>query len=466
MMTGAVESEHYKQAVNILIWRHGDRSPTKTFRTDPFQEGNWTFGGGGFGQLSPVGMSQQMRLGEAIRKTYVDNLMFLGPRYSSKEIYVRSTDKNRTVISALSNILGMYGQKDNNAVADSDFPPDEGWPSGFVPVAIHTVDDDTDYVGNAAAVCDRQTYLWEMAKTSAELQAFQNRPDVVTLLANLTQLCGEPIDIDNLWVVRDALSIEQIHANNTLRKVNPWFTDDLFDQMSAVNDQMKIFQNGIFNGTLTMNSLDIGKEIQKIRGGSMINDINMHMNIKLQCMNKSESNCTWINGLKYYAYSAHDTTIYAFFSILGIGMKVIASHGHPDYAAATFIELWRNRTDNRPYFKLTYHQNDGNVTLYPITHLIDYCKGQLYCSVDIFQAFADGAKPDQPMDEIWRHGDRSPTKTFPTDPFQEGNWTFGGGGFGQLSPIGMKQHMKLGKLIRKTYVDDLKFLSPRYSSRE
>ncbi|PIO54408.1 hypothetical protein TELCIR_24230, partial [Teladorsagia circumcincta] len=105
-------------------------------------------------------------------------------------------------------------------------------------------------------------------------------------------------------------------------------------------------------GTLTINSLDIGKEIQKIRGGSMINDINMHMNIKLQCMNKSESNCTWINVLKYYyAYSAHDTTIYAFFSILGIGMEVIASHGHPDYAAATFIELWRNRTDNRPYFK-------------------------------------------------------------------------------------------------------------------
>ncbi|KAK6049926.1 hypothetical protein COOONC_12565 [Cooperia oncophora] len=36
---------------------------------------------------------------------------------------------------------------------------------------------------------------------------------------------------------------------------------------------------------------------------------------------------------------------------------------------------------------------------------------------------------------IWRHGDRSPTRTFPNDPFQERNWTFGGGGFGQLSPV-------------------------------
>ena len=36
------------------VWRHGDRSPTKTYKSDPYQEGNWTFGGSGWGQLSPV----------------------------------------------------------------------------------------------------------------------------------------------------------------------------------------------------------------------------------------------------------------------------------------------------------------------------------------------------------------------------------------------------------------------------
>ncbi|PIO62597.1 hypothetical protein TELCIR_15840, partial [Teladorsagia circumcincta] len=152
-------------------------------------------------------------------------------------------------------------------------------------------------------------------------------------------------------------------------------------------------------GPLIMNNLDIGIEIQKIRGGSLINDLNMHMNIKLQCMGKSGSNCTWINGLKYYVYSAHDDTIYALFAILGIETKVISTLGYPDYSAATFIELWRNRTDDRPYFKLTYHQNDQNVTLYPITHYIDPCKGQVYCSLDKFQAFADRTRPDQPMDQ-------------------------------------------------------------------
>ncbi|KAK6047931.1 histidine acid phosphatase [Cooperia oncophora] len=303
-----------------------------------------------------------------------------------------------------------YG-KFSYATPDLDYPNDDGWPTGFVPIAIHTVDDDTDYIGKVDAVCDRQTYLWDMAKTSPELQAFQNRPDVVGLLDNLTRLCGEPIDIDNIWVVRDALFIEQVHANETLRKVNTWFSDDLFTQITMVNDQVKLYQSGKFNGTLMMNNLDIGNEIQKIRGGSMMNDLNMHMNIKLQCLNKTHSNCTWINGLKYYVYSAHDSTIFEFFSILDIETIVISSHGYPDYSAAIFIELWRNRTNNQPYFKvnkisevtfepLMYHQGSTNVTLYPITHLLHPCDGQLYCSLDKFQAFADRTRPDEPMSQV------------------------------------------------------------------
>lgn len=57
-----------------------------------------------------------------------------------------------------------------------------------------------------------------------------------------------------------------------------------------------------------MNNLDVGLELQKIRGGSLFNDINMHMNIKLDCRNKTTAGCKWINALKYYAYSAVSIT--------------------------------------------------------------------------------------------------------------------------------------------------------------
>ncbi|KAK6045884.1 hypothetical protein COOONC_16611, partial [Cooperia oncophora] len=166
----------FNNLLSHQIWRHGDRAPTKTFRSDPFQEANWTFGGGGFGELSPI--------------------------------YVRSTDRNRTIISALSNIIGMYGPKSYSAVSDVDYPSEAGWPAGFVPVAIHTVDGHTDYVANPDADCDRQDRLWSMAQSSEELQEYRNRTDVASLLANLTVYCGETVDFDNFWIIRDALLIE------------------------------------------------------------------------------------------------------------------------------------------------------------------------------------------------------------------------------------------------------------------
>ncbi|KAK6049928.1 hypothetical protein COOONC_12567 [Cooperia oncophora] len=90
----------------------------------------------------------------------------------------------------------------------------------------------------------------------------------------------------------------------------------------------------------------------------------------------------------------------------------------------------------------------------------------LLCVWTTTEAVTDGEMELLLVQAMWRHGDRSPTKTFKTDPFQEANWTFGGGGFGQLSPRGMKQHLDLGRLIRKTYIDEMKFISKRYSSKE
>ncbi|KIH64491.1 hypothetical protein ANCDUO_05199, partial [Ancylostoma duodenale] len=62
-------------------------------------------------------------------------------------IYVRSSDLNRTIISAISNMMGMYGQNDGASIRDVDYPDIPGWPAGYVPVAVHTVNRNTDYVG-------------------------------------------------------------------------------------------------------------------------------------------------------------------------------------------------------------------------------------------------------------------------------------------------------------------------------
>lgn len=50
-------------------------------------------------------MDQQYELGKWLRIRYSD---FLSVKYSPHDVYVRSTDVDRTIISALSNLSGMY----------------------------------------------------------------------------------------------------------------------------------------------------------------------------------------------------------------------------------------------------------------------------------------------------------------------------------------------------------------------
>lgn len=97
-----------------------------------------------------LGMSQHITLGKKLRNRYVNTgnatYNFLPPVYDQKTMYVRSTGINRTLISATSNMLGMYGQDGYGNTAGIDYPDVQGWPRGFVPIPIHTVDYDSDHV--------------------------------------------------------------------------------------------------------------------------------------------------------------------------------------------------------------------------------------------------------------------------------------------------------------------------------
>uniref|UniRef100_A0A9J2PEC4 Histidine acid phosphatase n=1 Tax=Ascaris lumbricoides TaxID=6252 RepID=A0A9J2PEC4_ASCLU len=123
------------------VWRHGDRSPTTTFPNDPNQESAWPLG---WGQLTPIGMDQQVFLGNALYEEYVVKNKFLSTSLSFNEMYIRSTDVNRTLISAYCNLIGMYYNR-TKAVVDEDYPANPRWPPYLVPFPVHTIAKDRDY---------------------------------------------------------------------------------------------------------------------------------------------------------------------------------------------------------------------------------------------------------------------------------------------------------------------------------
>ena len=64
-------------------------------------------------------MIQQFNLGKFLGKRYIDELQFLSPHYRSEEIFVISTDTNRTIQSATANMMGMYGGRGRCGIGKS-----------------------------------------------------------------------------------------------------------------------------------------------------------------------------------------------------------------------------------------------------------------------------------------------------------------------------------------------------------
>ncbi|KAH7702087.1 esophageal gland cell secretory protein 21, partial [Aphelenchoides avenae] len=305
------------------------------------------------------GMQEHMWLGQKLAGKYVQDLKFIDEHYKSNEIYVRSTDFNRTLISAISNFIGFYSKTSKAGV---DYPLDPAWPQGYLPIPIHTVDDRTDFLGNPDRECPRVTALTKLWADDKAVQDAQKQFE--PLFANLTKQCGEEITWDNIWNVYDSLFVEKRY-NLT---VSPGL-DALYSQIKAASDLDTDWIDGI--GLTPLGGIDFKIEMPKIRGGPLLWALIEHMQGKVKCVNDSNKTskktpehrpgqlvasedysdyCAWMNPLKYYVYSAHDSTVSALFSALGFKQSNWNETGFPHYSSCVTVELWQ-KPDKTNYVK-------------------------------------------------------------------------------------------------------------------
>uniref|UniRef100_A0AC34FI71 Acid phosphatase n=1 Tax=Panagrolaimus sp. ES5 TaxID=591445 RepID=A0AC34FI71_9BILA len=329
------------------VWRHGDRSPIETYKTDPYQEDSWQQG---WGQLSPKGMEQHVYLGRnRLKARYIDELKFLSPYYNSHEIYVRSTDVNRTIASAMSNMFGMYGE---NARPGIDYPNCTGcWPTGFIPIAIHSVREDTDYTLNADAFCPRQTDLQILLRQTPEFK--QMEKDQKALFDYISENAKEWIGPLEMWKIVDSLYIEMLYKKQFPDWVNrTWEGKPLFNVINDTGAIVEKWVNGL--GLKPYKGIDFKAEASIIRGGTLLWSLIGHMQQKVLCLeNPKLPQCTFFNKLKYYAYSAHDTTLAGLFSTLGFSKTNYNEDGYPRYSSCVTAELWK-KSNGKFYVKFYY----------------------------------------------------------------------------------------------------------------
>uniref|UniRef100_H0XD33 acid phosphatase n=1 Tax=Otolemur garnettii TaxID=30611 RepID=H0XD33_OTOGA len=304
-----------------LVFRHGDRSPIETFPNDPIKESSWPQG---FGQLTQVGMEQHYELGKYIRKRYKN---FLNDSYKHEQVYIRSTDVDRTLMSAMANLAAL-------------FPP-EGisiWNPSLLwqPIPVHTVSLPEDRLLHLPFRNCPQ--FQELERETLESEEFQKRlhpyKDFIETLPKLSGFHGHQ-DLLGIWSkIYDPLYCESVH-NFTLPS---WATKDTMTKLRELSELSLLSLYGIHKQ----------KEKSRHQTGVLVKEILNHMKSATQAASYR----------KLIMYSGHDTTV------SGLQMALDVYNGMlPPYASCHFMELY---LDKGQYFLEMYYRNETQHEPHPL----------------------------------------------------------------------------------------------------
>lgn len=284
-----------------VIFRHGDRTPISPYPNDPYKNSSvWS---AGWGQLTNRGKERHYELGKWLRHRYED---FLPMEYSRDDIYIRSTDVDRTLMSAESNLAGLYPPNDQ-----------QKWNTKILwqPIPVHTTPEIEDEILAAKRQCPLYNREYEAVMNSYQMKELNEKNK--ELFVYLSKNSGSEItDIVSLEYLYDTLHVEEMN-NLTL----PDWTHSVYPE--------KMAPLAIYSFTLqAFNSL-----MQRLKSGPLLKDL--ISNMEKAIFGGPDA------ARKLYMYSGHDTTIANMLMLLG----VFDMHC-PPYAATILVELRKTSTDD------------------------------------------------------------------------------------------------------------------------
>lgn len=339
----------------VELCRHGARTPTKFW---PWDAGRWPEGQG---ELLPEGMRQHYFIGQVLRTRYVQNEKLIMPFYYQPEIFVYSSDHNRTLMSAESQIQGLFpnGTGPNlrsSAMIKTAVPPVNvanlntlinslnmsALPGNLQLTPIHTDDTIRQYALNPSDSCQYYMYLVDQkGDMKSQLQEiFDNYNDTVN-------------------VVMEVLNCSRNFAQKNMQNIGGSVT---------CNDFMGYTLPAQFTPTVIANIQKLAYEVKsfnqfkpdflpRLAGTPFM----MQMISDLQnCMN---GNITQ----KFFLYSGHDTIISLILAFLQLDFSQ-----PPPFASTIFFELYQ--------YGVNYYVN---VKYNDILQVVPTCGGY-NCSLDTF----------------------------------------------------------------------------------
>lgn len=318
-----LEKINRKLLCAIELCRHGDRSPLAEFPADALPVSKWPEG---VGQLTAVGMRAHYNLGRQLRKRYVDT-GFLSPSYNQNEIYVRSTDIDRTLMSATSQLSGLYppGTPTNSDVRvefgkDPLHDKEGGLPHAFQPIPIHTVEKAFDDLLLVGANCPRHKALMHKIHQSPEFKQFEStNAQFVEKVAKIVKSDKEKFTVWDVEQVSDTWTCFNAHSVPLPNGATP-----------EVVEQAK----NVSNWLLTYDNQDL--EVNRLRAGLILYSTTYFMYLSALKEVGRLSTDLEKSVKKFVLLSAHDTTVAATLSALQV-----FDGKYPPYNSSLIWEIYK-----------------------------------------------------------------------------------------------------------------------------
>eukprot|EP00347_Sterkiella_histriomuscorum_P016873 403351519 len=325
----------------VEVSRHGAREPSRIFNftADPNQNFNGT------GNIMPLGKKQHFELGQHMRQKYIHDLKLLSENYTDSEVYVQTTYKQRTYLSSLYQLMGLY--------------PDNQPPL-------------SDYLNYDIGHEDYLSPFQRDGSAQSEANTF-----------NVTQIQAKDdlflhVDKDNC--ARYATVQSVIGKSEEYGKVQKYFTDNFLQEFEKVTNTSLSYDDMVdvcgyiqwaqlANLTLNFTPTALVNQYCLALGDSKLYSVSYGLDqlwklSAFQFLNKMVSvGMTFRDNVqqkvklpKLIHYAAHAETLAAFFDGMGIHRVKRSFPG-----SALFFEFYRS-SQGAMYVKLNYFNGDSRTT--------------------------------------------------------------------------------------------------------
>ena len=357
------------------IFRHGARTPysgmTKDFK-DCFGQ-QWF----GLKELTGIGLHQHFLVGYRNRLKYVNEYGLISPVYNPREIYLISTDSNRTIMSANAQVQGLfppgtgpfiYPNQSNNSlppvkkeiIEEEKNELDEmnytSLPNNINIIPVHSFFN----VDHFIQLQDKKV----CPKTNEYYKKNQQRKEVANFLNEMTNKYGDKLNEKLITsdksknVLKDYTKAYYIFDTIISEYTEGYDLPDLgVSDEELLNDSFKFF-----NLDLIGNGIDNDKEICLHAMSPIFDRILKWMNFKISKDMNGDFNYTKYDLPKFVMFSAHDSTCAAF---MGFMQEVFGTEMRYTYFAHNInLELFREDTGNDikiDDYKVEYIINDESM---------------------------------------------------------------------------------------------------------